>query len=77
VVDCYEVLGRKFKFSGCRREFSVTSGTVFAFRKLPFAKMIVAIWLSVNAAKGLASLQLSRLIGTQFKTAWVLSMKLR
>nr|WP_294646471.1 IS1595 family transposase [uncultured Aureimonas sp.] len=77
VVDCYEVRGRKFKCSGCRREFSVTSGTVFAFRKLPFKKMIMAIWLSVNAAKGLAALHLSRLIGTQFKTAWVLSMKLR
>ncbi|WP_156386836.1 hypothetical protein [Aureimonas sp. Leaf454] len=47
----------------------MTSGTVFAYRKLPFKKLIAAMWLSVNAVKGLAALHLSRLIDTQFKTA--------
>ncbi|KQT42051.1 hypothetical protein ASG43_17400 [Aureimonas sp. Leaf454] len=53
----------------CRRDLYVTSGTVFAYRKLPFKKLIAAMWLSVNAVKGLAALHLSRLIDTQFKTA--------
>ncbi|MBZ9606109.1 IS1595 family transposase [Phyllobacterium chamaecytisi] len=46
---------------------TVTSGTVF----------VMAIWLSVNSVKGKAALQLSRELGVQFRTAWVLLMKLR
>lgn len=45
VLDCY-VLRRR------RREYSVTSSTVFAFHKLSFCKMLTAIWMSVNAIKG-------------------------
>ncbi|WP_292155512.1 IS1595 family transposase [Mesorhizobium sp.] len=37
----------------------------------------MAIWFSVNSVKGKAALQLSREIGVQYKTAWVLLMKLR
>ncbi|MER9526279.1 hypothetical protein NKI96_22240 [Mesorhizobium sp. M0292] len=32
-----------------RREFSVTSGTLLAFPKLSFWKMLVTIWMTVNA----------------------------
>ncbi|PTE06314.1 transposase [Mesorhizobium helmanticense] len=61
----------------CKAVFTVTSGTVFASRTLSFKKMVMAIWLSVNSVKGKAALQLSREIGVQFKTAWVMLMKLR
>jgi transposase-like protein len=77
VMQCYELRRQKFKCRACRREFSVTSGTVFAFRKLSFKRILVAIWLSVHAAKGKAALQLSRELGVQYKTAWVLLMKIR
>ena len=39
--------------------------------------MLIAIWFSANSVKGKAALQLSREIGVQYKTAWVLLMKLR
>lgn len=52
ILRCYVVRARKFKCSACRREFSITSGTVFAFHKLSFWKMLAAIWMSVNAVKG-------------------------
>ncbi|WP_442129938.1 IS1595 family transposase [Rhizobium leguminosarum] len=61
----------------CKTVFSVTSGTVFHARKLSFKKMLIAIWFSANSVKGKAALQLSREIGVQYKTAWVLLMKLR
>ena len=69
----------RFKCSAkeCRKVFSVTSGTAFSSRKLPFKKMVMAIWFAANAVKGKAALQLSREIGVQFRTAWVLLMKLR
>ncbi|TPK85451.1 transposase [Mesorhizobium sp. B2-4-17] len=77
ILDCYALRRRAFKCSGCRREFSVTSGTVFAFHKLSFWKMLAAIWMSVNAVKGMAALHLSRELGVQYKTAWVLSLKIK
>ncbi|MCW1413032.1 transposase [Rhizobium sp. 1AS11] len=61
----------------CKAVFSVTSGTVFHARKLSFKKMLIAIWFSANSVKGKAALQLSREIGVQYKSAWVLLMKLR
>lgn len=59
------------------REFSVTSGTVFHSRKLPFKKLIMAIWEDVTAVKGMAALHLTRKLGVEYKTAWVLLAKIR
>ena len=39
--------------------------------------MLLAIWFAANSVKGKAALQLSRELGVQYKTAWVLLMKLR
>ncbi len=36
-VECYEIsTRRKFKCAACYRQFSVTSGTIFASRKMAF-----------------------------------------
>ncbi|MDW9776432.1 IS1595 family transposase [Sinorhizobium meliloti] len=59
------------------REFSVTSGTVFHSRKLSFRKLIMAIWEDVTAVKGIAALHLTRKLGVEYKTAWVLLAKIR
>lgn len=61
----------------CRHDFSVTSGTILANRKLPFRTLLQAVALSAQAVKGKAALQLSRELAVQYKTAWVLSHKLR
>ena len=51
---------RRFKCAACHHQFSVTSGTIFACRKLSFVDLLAAICLFVNAAKGASALQLSR-----------------
>lgn len=66
-----------WKCSGCRCQFSVTSGTVFANRKLPIRDYLLAIAIFVNSAKGHSALQLSRDLDCQYKTAFVLAHKLR
>ena len=68
---------RKFKCKACHTQFSVTSGTIFASRKLDFTDLLGAICIVVNAVKGLSALQLSRDLDVQYKTAWVLAHKLR
>jgi transposase-like protein len=66
-----------FKCKACEHQFSVTSGTIFAGRKLPIRDYLMAIAIFVNGAKGHSALQLSRDLSVQYKTAFVLSHKLR
>lgn len=74
----YEYKSRPiFKCKGCGHQFSVTSGTIFASRKLPVRDYLLAIALFVNGAKGMSALQLGRNLDVQYKTAYVLAMKLR
>ena len=68
---------RKFKCKACHHQYSVTSGTIFASRKLDFSDLLAAICLFVNGAKGMSMIQLSRDLDVQYKTAFVLAHKLR
>jgi transposase-like protein len=77
-VECYTFKARKiFKCKACKHQFSVTSGTIFANRKLAIRDYLLAIAIFVNGAKGYAALHLSRDLNVQYKTAYVLSHKLR
>jgi transposase-like protein len=77
-LDHYAITSRrKFKCAACGSQYSVTSGTIFASRKLPFTDLLGAISIFVNAVKGMSALQLSRDLDVQYKTAWVLAHKLR
>jgi transposase-like protein len=66
-----------FKCKGCDHQFSVTSGTIFASRKLPVRDYLLAIAIFVNGAKGHSALQLSRDLDCQYKTAFVMAHKIR
>ena len=61
----------------CRADFSLTSGTLFASHKLPIATYLLAIAIFVNEVKGKSMLALSRDLGVDYKTSFVLSHKLR
>jgi transposase-like protein len=76
--DSYDIPSRrKFQCKGCGHQFSVTSGTLFAGRKLAFTDLLAAIVIFVNGAKGVSALQVSRDLDCQYKTAYVLCQKLR
>ena len=76
--DVYAITTRRrFKCAACLKQFSVTSGTIFASRKLSFCDLLAAICLFVNGTKGRSAVQFSREMNVQYKTAWVVSHKLR
>ena len=76
--DAYDIpTRRKFQCKACGHQYSVTSGTIFAGRKLTFTDLLAAIVLFVNGAKGVSALQVSRDLDVQYKTAYVLCHKLR
>jgi len=77
-MDAYAITTRRrFKCAACYCQFSVTSGTIFASRKMSFTDLLAAICIFVNAVKGLSALQLARDLDCQYKTAFVLAHKLR
>jgi transposase-like protein len=76
--ECYTFKARRiFKCKACGSQFSVTSGTIFASRKMDLRDILAAIAIFVNGAKGHSALQLSRDLDCQYKTAFVLTHKLR
>jgi len=68
---------RIWKCKACQHQFSVTSGTIFASRKLPVRDYLAATAIFVSAVKGISALQLGRDLDVQYKTAFVLAHKLR
>jgi len=77
-VKVYTYAARQiWKCTACLHQFSVTSGTIFASRKLPIRDYLAAIALFCNGAKGVSALQLGRDLDCQYKTAFVLAHKMR
>ena len=68
---------RLWKCKACNHQFSVTSGTIFASRKLPIRDYLAAIAIFVNAVKGVSALQLGRDLDVQYKSAFVMAHKIR
>jgi transposase-like protein len=62
---------------GCEHQFTVTVGTIFHDSHLPLTKWFVATCLICEAKKGMSALQLKRLLGIGYKTAWYLTHRIR
>jgi transposase-like protein len=76
--EAYEYRARLiFRCKDCGAQFSVTTDTIFASRKMAHRDLLAAIAIFVNGAKGISALQLSRDLDCQYKTAFVLAHKLR
>src|ERR1700733_4901778 len=67
----------RFRCKACNKDFTETSGTLFASHKLPLKGYLAAIAIFCNEVKGKSMLALSRDLCTSYKTAFVLAHKLR
>lgn len=61
----------------CRKQFSVTVGTVFERSKIPLSKWLYAAYLLCSSKKGISSHQLHRTLGVTYKTAWFMTHRIR
>src|ERR1700724_4386245 len=50
----------RWRCKACRKDFSVTSGTLFAFHKMPLRAYLLAIAIFCNEVKGKSMLAISR-----------------
>lgn len=63
--------------NSCRKQFSVTVGTVFERSHVPLHTWLYANHLLCSSKKGISSHQLSRMLGVSYKTAWFMSHRIR
>jgi len=61
----------------CRKQFSVTVGTVFERSKIPLNKWLLATFLMASSKKGMSAHQLHRMLGVTYKTAWFMAHRIR
>ncbi len=80
--DHYRLAGKAhrpglLKCADCRKQFSVTVGTVFERSKIPLSKWLAAAYLLCSSKKGISAHQLHRMLGVTYKTAWFLAHRIR
>jgi transposase-like protein len=61
----------------CKRQFTVTVGTVFESSHVPLNKWLQAVYLMCSSKKGISSHQLMRTLEVQYKTAWFMTHRIR
>jgi transposase-like protein len=71
--------GKRFQCNEkeCRKQFSVTVGTVIENTKIPLTKWFLAMYILSNHSKGISSLQLASWLDVTQKTAWFLNHRVR
>jgi transposase-like protein len=60
----------RFRCKACRKDFTITSGTLFASHKAPLRFYLAAIAVFMNEVKGKNALALSRDLGMSHKACW-------
>ncbi len=65
------------KCGACRKQFTVTVGTIFEGSHVPLSKWFAALYLMSSSKKGISAHQLHRGLGLTYKTAWFLCHRIR
>ena len=66
-----------FQCNSCREQFTVTVNTVCERSKIPLTKWCMAIYLFNASKKGMSALQMHRMMGGSYKTAWFMMHRIR
>ena len=66
-----------FACRGCKRQFSVTKGTIFEDSKIPLRTWIMVIYRMVASKKGVSAHQIHREFGISYETAWFMCHRVR
>lgn len=74
-----EITYRKglWKCGACRKQFTVTVGTIFEDSHIPLNKWLMAFHLLCCSKKGMSAHQLHRMLGVTYKSAWFMAHRIR
>lgn len=62
---------------GCRKQFSLTVGTIMEASHLRLDQWLVAVWMIVNCRNGVSSCEIARAIDCKQQSAWHLLHRIR
>ncbi len=66
------------KCKSCRKQFTVTIGTIFEDSHIPLSKWLLAIHLLCSSKKGMSAHQLMRMLDLKsYKSAWFMAHRIR
>src|SRR3954447_25946939 len=65
-----------FQCNRCKKQVSLTAGTVFQDSKLPLTAWFAAVYHLTQAKNGISSIELARRLGVRQPTAWLMKHKL-
>lgn len=68
---------RRYKCADCRKQFTVSVGTIFEGSHVPFGKWLYVIYKMCVAKKGVSALQFQRELGVTYKAAWFMCHRIR
>lgn len=66
-----------YKCKACRKQFTVTVGTIFEGSRIPLNKWFAAIYMMCSSKKGVSAHQLHRELGITYKSAWFMCHRIR
>ncbi|QEX18616.1 DDE transposase [Hypericibacter terrae] len=66
-----------YQCNACRKQFSVTVGTLFERSHIPLNKWLLAAFLLCASKKGISTHQMRRMIGVSYKSTWFMMHRLR
>jgi hypothetical protein len=66
-----------YQCNACRKQFTVTVGTVFERSHIPLNKWLTAAFLLCASKKGISAHQMHRMLGITYKSAWFMMHRLR
>jgi transposase-like protein len=68
---------RRYKCASCRKQFTVSVGTIFEGSHMPFGKWLYVIYKMCVAKKGVSALQMQRELGCTYRAAWFMCHRIR
>jgi transposase-like protein len=66
-----------FKCKACKRQFSVTKGTIFEDSKIPLVVWISVMYRMCSSKKGISAHQIHREYGLTYEAAWFMCHRIR
>ena len=66
-----------YKCGICRKQYTVTVGTIFADSHIPLNIWLAAIHLLCSSKKGMSAHQLHRMLGVTYRSAWFMAHRIR
>lgn len=66
-----------YQCNACRQPFTVTIGTLYERSHIPLHKWLAATHLMMASKKGMSAMQIHRMLGISYKTAWFMCHRIR